>query len=146
MKNKWALLWVIWLLLLMAACSNAPDPAPAQSANYGVYTGTHLLRQIQPVTHSGSSISGAYFLFAGGISGSSSQETVVTFAWRGNDDTYRFTTLPLEKIRIHIDDSCVLPYVRFRWATHPDGDDAIKYVVLGVNSRDWPERIKVPLQ
>lgn len=135
------LIFVLWFLLcFLIACTSKPEH---ESINGQLYHGTHLLRQIQQVQHSESHIDGGYFLFAGGISGASTTDTWVTFAWKGNDDQYRFMTLPLEKVHIYIDNGCVIPYVRFKWQTH---NSEPLWVVIGVNSKDWPERIQVPLQ
>ena len=144
MANRLAIIVGIISLFAAGCAESHPEPPSQNQLTYG---GTHLLRQIKPVTKSSAEFSGGYFLFAGGISGSSSTEQLVTFAWQGNDGNYRFTSLPLEKLRVHIDAGCVLPYVRFRWDTyHYGSDEAIIYAVLGVNPRDWPESIKVPLQ
>jgi len=137
-------LFAIFVLIFLAiGCADQPE---APSANYYLYNGTHLLRQIQQIQQNETTLSGGYFLFGGAMSGASVESIKVTFAWKGNDSVYRFTTLPLSKVRISIDDGCVVPYVRFRWVRYPDGDEAIRYVVLGVNSKDWPEKIQVPLQ
>src|SRR3989344_5059662 len=71
--------------------------APATDIVGNVLQGEHQLRKMGQVRESSSSLSGGFFLFVGGVSGSSSNRVNVKFAWQLNDGTYAVSSLPLEK-------------------------------------------------
>lgn len=136
-----ALLSISLSVLLLTGCHSKPEQEQ-MSSNGKELQGLHLLRQIATVTSTSSHLSGSYFLIAGSITADSVNETNVTFAWQGNDGVYRFQTLPLSKVRIQIDQHIGTPFVKFRWASWPQGQ--IVYAVIGANPKDWPEDLAIP--
>lgn len=136
-----ALLGISLSALLLTGCHSKTEPEQMTAAGKE-FQGLHLLRQIVTVTTTSSHLNGSYFLIAGSINADSSTETNVTFAWRGNDGVYRFQTLPLSKIRIQIDEHVGTPFVKFRWASWPQGN--IIYAVIGANPKDWPQDLAIP--
>lgn len=128
--------------LLLIGCSRKPQP-PEPTSSYGlVLQGDHLLRQVSSFRGTDGSIEGSYFLFIGDVRGTTTETYKVTFAWQGNDGAYRYTTLPLEKVLVVPDAHIGKPFVKFRWARY---DGEILYAVFGVNPKDWPEKIEMPL-
>lgn len=128
---------------LMFGCSGPPEPTESKCA--WKYQGTHMLRQIGQQTISATEWHASYFLIAGSSSGATVTESKVTFAWQANDGAYQFMTLPMDRIRIRLDDRVGIPYVKFRWATYTGGTQcSIIYAELGVNPKDWPVKINVP--
>lgn len=138
--NRLITLAVFLFCFTTAGCGHLPPgpPSPLEQ-NSIMYRGNHLLRQIAQKQISSSHLEGTYFVFAAGMSGETTEEANVTFAWLGNDGVYRFQTLPLSKVRIQIHPNIGTPFVKFRW-----NNWGIKYVVIGCNPKDWPESIQLP--
>lgn len=131
---------LVLTMLLLVGCSKPPIK-PEPMSKYGeIYQGNHLLRQIGSLTTTSTHTGGTYFIIAGGFESSTTSDTEVTFAWLGNDGVYRFQRLPLDRIRIQIDEHIGVPFVKFRWDTW----GYIKYAVIGANPKDWPQYIKLP--
>lgn len=110
----------------MAGCSQGYYKNPLDEVK-PFYETPHQLRKMfvqeEEVTirePSRGSVSGGFFLFAGGISGDYKEGTTikyqvthVRFAWEIKDNTYIITTLPLEKIRIKLVEKSDAPTVSF---------------------------------
>lgn len=145
-KSKSALLFLSIGLLL--GCSPKDTTPPPASKLQLELQGSHLLRQIGTKTITNTSSDASYFLFIGSASQSSTQVAMVTFSWLDNTGVYRFLTLPLDKVRIKLDDNVATPYVRFKWTDWDNPESAkadnIIYVLVFCNSKDWPEDIKIP--
>ncbi len=120
----------------------------------------HVLRKIVETRQDGWRASGGYFLIAGSMTAESVSKTEVRFAWQMNDGTYVVSALPLEQVRIRIDDSVKAPTVEFHISERsrggcesnvPNGtlDGLIKntvdYIVVTCQESDWPVNIQLPL-
>jgi len=137
------ILFLIFACLLMSGCrpnnwQKPPDP------HTSLYQGTHILHQIGGFKSVDSNMHGTFFLIVGGISGESTTNTKVSFAWLGNDGQYRFTTLPIEMIHIKIDENISAPTVNFRWGSGGFAYDGIIYALITVRVTDWPTTINIP--
>ena len=124
-----------------------------------VISGYHPLRQIAEHDATNSSFSGSFFVFAGGMSGGTETVQQVTFSWKNNSNQYQFMTVPLDKIRVEMQDDLTLPYVIFNqregsitqnaadWNNSPSSDDILYFVdsiTICVNPKDWPVNIHLP--
>lgn len=117
--------------------------------------GEHRLRRMTERTEVSSKISGGFFLFAGVLSGKTTSNTTVKFAWEMNDGIYAFSSLPLEKIRVRIDEEVTTPTIRFvynayGWHWNPANvqrliDSSVDYAILTVKNEDWPAQVELPL-
>lgn len=130
-----------------------------------VFEGMHELKAMAysgTSSKSSGSISGFFIFGFGGIGGSveSSSFPTVSFAWKDNRsgaNDYIISTLPLNKIRIKINDKIQKPYVLFRWTTKSYVDKNyissleeaiiknILYVVINCREEQWNPQIKIPL-
>ncbi|MBI3572819.1 MAG: hypothetical protein HY092_01300 [Candidatus Kerfeldbacteria bacterium] len=121
-----------------------------------VLRGHHSLRKVVEWADHQSRIDGGFFLVFGGINSSTSENLRVKFAWRMNDGTYAISSLPLEQIRIKIDDRVTVPTIQFAfshpWDSGYDSDDPqylmgryVQYAVVTVRDQDWPVKIQMPL-
>ena len=127
----------------MLGCSEHSAKHPTQSE--AIYQGSHLLRQIGQKQVTTSSWDASYFIFAGGASGQTVTDEQVSFAWLNNNGEYEFMTVPLQKIRIRLNENVITPFVRFRWKERESGRfDEIIYVLVTVNPKDWPVDIHIP--
>ncbi len=141
---------LIFVILRVWGCATRPDPPRPETQISKELKGSHLLRQIESDRSVSGRLTRSYFLFGTGGSGTVSTEYKVTLAWLGNDGVYRYTTLPLNEVRVVTNPNILQPFVRFRWmdesGDHDTVDDLIRYVVIGVNPKDWPEEIDMPLK
>jgi len=84
----------------------------------------------------------------GSYKSESGEERTVTFAWLNNQNEYVITTLPLEKIRVRIDNSNDKPYVKFKWRVcdvcNPIG--CIIYALIVCNDEQWNPKFEMPLE
>jgi hypothetical protein len=129
-------------------CGNAPSKAEP------ILAGEHQLRKMAERTEVNSRISGGFFLFVGGISGTTQTAVNVKFAWKMNDGTYAISSLPLERIRVRIDENVAAPTIKFRW--RPFGgewtpqpqylmDNYVSYALITAKESDWPVQVSLPL-
>src|SRR3989344_7043637 len=103
----------------MVACEQLPQP-PSQAEQ--ILQGEHKLRKMVERTETNSYISGGFFLFVGALSGGTTTNVLVKFAWEMNDGTYALSSLPLEKIRVKLDEKATTPTIKFRWRPHNTPD------------------------
>lgn len=129
-----------------------PPRGPSQAEQ--VFNGDHKLRRIAERTDINSQISGAFFMFVGGVSGSTSTSVSVKFAWQMNDGVYAYSSLPLEKIRVNPDENATTPTIKFRWRgwnynwapqVQDLMDNYVTYAVITIREKDWPVQINMPL-
>ena len=135
--------------LFMAGCEQPPPP-PSQAEQ--ILKGEHKLRKMVERTETNSNISGGFFLFVGALSGGTTTSMLVKFAWEMNDGTYALSSLPLEKIRIKLDEDITTPTIKFRWgpSNHPQTlqrliDSNVLYAVITAKESDWPIQVNLPL-
>jgi len=118
-----------------------------------VLSGKHELRRIKSFKLK-SDIIGSYFLFSGSISGGG-EKIKVSFAWKTHVGIYIITTLPLEDIRIKVDNTIKNPHVLFttkRCNIYRHDLDittmistCVPYVTVVVKSEQWTSNIEMPL-
>ena len=137
-------------LVVVVHRSQRMNQQPAVAADSAIgqqLKGTHLLRQVKTFTSVDGHLSEGFFLLAAGADGSEAPNPKITFAWQGNDNVYRFTTLPLRKVRVQTDPGAGLPYIRFCWESGSGSElePYIRYVLIYVNPRDFPIEINTPL-
>jgi hypothetical protein len=103
-------------------------------------------------------ISDGFFLCLGGFDGNAKTITSIKFAWEiSGNNIYAISALPLEKIRIKLDEKATTPTIKFYWDeswhtfTEIPNDlqwfvnDIADYAVLTVRECDWPIQINLPL-
>lgn len=117
---------VLIAALTFSACSRY-DKNPYTLAVKAFYEAPHGLRKMfnkeeKVVTKipSEGSMSGGFFLFIGGVSGSYKEGTTVEhniayvrFAWDVGNNTYAIANVPLDKVRVRIADKIEVPTVAF---------------------------------
>lgn len=150
--NRLAYILPFMISICIVGC-HAPKKERPQTSNIGfALQGWHNIHQISSDKSESGSYSANYFLFFGSSSGQMSSQTTVSFSWLGNDGDYRYSTLPLSKIRVELDEKAMSPIVKFRWTTYRSDCDAnsldscIIYAIIRVNSKQWPAKITMPLK
>ncbi|MDP3947637.1 MAG: hypothetical protein Q8Q41_03035 [bacterium] len=140
--------------LFVAGCADkGPEPPSKAQA---ILEGEHKLRKMVERTDAKTSTSGGFFLFVGGFDSSAKTSVTVKFAWQMNDGTYAISSLPLEKIRVKLDDGAAVPTIKFRWLPYDSYrrttprvqelmDRFVLYAVVTARERDWPVHIQLPL-
>ena len=124
------------------------------SQSYQMLEGRHQLRKLTTSTSRESEISGGFFLIAGGMSGSSKDKRTVTFSWENVDNEYIISTIPVEKIRIKLDEKVEAPYVTFNHEASPKMERSIQteidfylnYATFTCKPSDWVIDINMPLE
>lgn len=116
--------------------------------------GQHPLRKIVEWTDRSAHVNGGFFLFLGSISADSKETGKIRFAWRMSDSIYAMSTMPIDRIRVRIDDRAVVPTIAFTWADYrpyryyePQDmiDNYVVHATVTVRDTDWPVRIKMPM-
>lgn len=135
----------------VAGCGErSREPSQAEQ----ILKGEHQLRKMAERTDVNSNISASFFLFIGDLSGTTTTTVSVKFAWKMNDGVYALSSLPLEKIRIKLDEKATTPTIKFRWRRYISGgtpqiqylmDHYVSYAVVTVRESDWPVQVNLPL-
>jgi len=113
---------------------------------------THQLMRFKTHSDTSSRWSGGFFLVLGGASGETSNRVSVRFSWRMNNGEYMVSCVPMEKIRVKINNSVRIPTVTFgirdyddaphiRTDREPDQyiiDHCIYKVIVTCTSDQWP--------
>ncbi len=164
---------VILFSLLAVGCSaSSPRYVIETSKIQEFFGGTHELRKLMPFASQEGYIQGSagFFLVVGGgdISGETSSQYEVKFAWESNvDDTYIVSSLPLERIRVQLREDADVPTVKFSvtclneedkggcggYKYHRFADDGqqafidsyVNHAVITVKPEHWPTNIQMPL-
>ncbi len=138
------------LIVAMLVMATAQSCASRKEQSYAGITlaGDHQLRKM--VNIKSTDASGSFFLFVGSFA---QHETLkVSFAWKLNDGTYAISTLPMDKIRVRIDNNITVPTIKFRWRSgyfreiQDMMDYKVIYAVITCKDSDWPQQINLPLQ
>ncbi|MBI2640218.1 MAG: hypothetical protein HYW90_05025 [Candidatus Sungbacteria bacterium] len=143
------LVLLVWFFA--SGCTERPEPpSPAEQ----ILKGEHKLRKMSERTNTDSSISGSFFFVVGGFNGSTTTQVLLKFAWEMNDGTYAISSLPLEKIRVKINEEAATPTIKFRWRRYefrstPQIQDLmdryVVYALVTARESDWPVQIRLPL-
>jgi len=152
MRNRIAITLVLIAGIFAVGCQRGPLP-PSQAEQ--ILQGEHKLRKMAERTDINSRISGSFFLFVGDITGEVKTSVSVKFAWEMNDGTYAISSLPLEKIRVKLDEKATTPTIKFRWVRWDRPRSAaqvqtlmdyyVSYAVVTVRESDWPIQVNLPL-
>lgn len=147
MKKIISLASVFISLLVLQACDSPDKAAP-------ILAGNHPLRKMVQSREIESSLSGGFFLIVGSISGSAKETLNIKFAWKMNDgDIYAISSLPLEKIRVKLNEKAEVPTIQFNWQRREYHSEDLQYLinnyvyyaVITCKEKDWPVNIKLPL-
>ena len=149
--------------LFLVSCS--PDPPSQENmVEHKRLDGVHTLRKVFP-TNKVETISahgdGSYFLIGGSFEYRGEQKVLsqsVRFAWEdGEDHAYSIASVPLDMVRIQINDSQTNPMVYFHWHegigdfdhlitdTSSSAFRSVDEVTFICNSHDWPTDIQMPM-
>ena len=143
--RRFGVLLVFIYGLLLIGCEQHPSYAEQ------ILGGEHRLRKMIGQTEANVSLSGGFFLFVGDISGRVTTGVSVKFAWEMNDGTYAISSLPLEKIRIKLDEKATTPTIKFRWSPSSSKqvqdlmDWNVLYAIITAREADWPVQVNLPL-
>ncbi len=122
-----------------------------------VLGGEHALRHVVQTNSDRGSFSGSFFLATGSISGEQKTVNKVSFSWQMADGTWAISSLPMEKLRVQLNERATTPTIKFRWRSPMFTDDVsrddlqavmnklVAYAVINCRSKDWPVRIEMPL-
>lgn len=118
-----------------------------ESATGEILKGDHELRRFKTTTKDESSFSGSYFLIAASTSGKTTKNTKATFTWLMNNGEYAISEIELQKIRIRIDSTADIPYVKFHWIGSNSKNLKhifsyyVNYMVIVCKEEDYPMEI-----
>lgn len=118
-----------------------------------IFQGEHRLRKMAEWTDSSGQISGSFFLIFGQIKGSLENSMEMRFAWEMNDGSYAISSIPIEKVRVRMDENAETPTIKFHWTRGTILDDdlqgfidrSVTYVLITVKESDWPVDIILPM-
>ncbi|MBI3074840.1 MAG: hypothetical protein HYY92_01320 [Parcubacteria group bacterium] len=146
---------VAGLLILLAGIlvSSCSDYWPELEQ---IMKGAHKLRKMTERTELNSRVSASFFLIVGNVSSKTTSETLVKFAWEMNDGTYALSSLPLERIRVKLDEKATTPTIEFRLVRFGDTmgmlpelqrimNRHVNYAIVTAKESDWPVKINLPL-
>ena len=145
---KKTIIFFLLIGLLLASCGEQP-----MSYSGKILQGEHSLRRMSEFTQTNSGFSGFFIICYGGVEGSTENIESVRFAWKMNDGNYAISTLPIEKIRLRIDNKIETPTIKFRWTRTNNLDPDLQamidlqviYAVVTVKGSDWPIQVNLPL-
>lgn len=135
------------IFAVISGCQGEQRDSPAAL----ILQGEHQLRKVVERVESKSSFSGGFFLFVGIMEGNTESYSKVRFAWQMNDGTYALSSLPMDRVRVKIDNSVATPTIKFRWVktqiTRIDTLMAyyVTYALVTCKDSDWPVNIRMPL-
>jgi len=150
--KRWSL--TVVFLVLVAFCDHK-TLAEEISMVDPILRGEHTLRQISEQDVGGLKIKIKYLFMEGNFTRSSQSFTRVKFVWEMTTNEYVFSSLPIEKIRIKLDNNVEIPTIKFRWRPYnfrgtPDIqgilDYSVIYAVVTLRSEWWPTLMEAPLE
>ncbi len=144
MKTK-LIIAIIISVILLQACGKGKE---TESELSPILSGNHELRRFS-VRESTVSTGGFFLLFG---SYRSDEIMTVKFAWKSLDDEYIISELPISKIRVKIDSTIAVPYIKFRWSVngmyvnkYSDMESVFRnniiYAVVVCKDEDWAIKI-----
>ena len=135
-----------FMSVFLVGCGTPP------SAVKPILGGEHNLRKMTERNGVDLSVSGGFFLVSGEVSVTQKTQTLIKFAWELNDGTYAISSLPLEKIRIKIDNNVTVPTISFSWEENYYKhqiqdlmDCCVDYALITIKESDWPIQVNLPL-
>lgn len=75
--------------------------------------GTHDLRRLNNVQSAGGSMQGSFLLGTGRIQGSFAPLEVLQFSWSPKKNEHIYTSVPMSKVRVIVQDNVAVPRVEF---------------------------------
>lgn len=145
------------IVSLIVLATSSCDEHDSWHEFYKELSSDHPVRKMMSTTEGSGKVSGSYFLFAGGFSGSYSENQYIVFAWK-HSDTYVISKVKLTKCRVKIVPDAEVPTVSFevdRWGNpikyfKDDAqlffDEHLKYMTITVKESDWPASVELPLK
>jgi len=139
-------------MFLLCGCADNPPPKGESKASL-IFSGKHELKAMGKInTEINSHSSGSFFFILGSYYSESKEIKTVSFAWKSGEE-YIISTVPLDKIRIHIDNSIEKPYILFRWKAdnyyYPKIttmiEEDVMYIVVFCKEEIWNHSISIPL-
>lgn len=122
------ILFAIVIAAMFAGCE-----MPQQCNCQSVLEGSHELRLIRKDS---ASTDGAYTVVT---------DNTVRYMWKMNDSAFVMSTLPIDKVRVKIDETVDVPYIKYRWVPCAPASDVqyvmnekVIYAVLTCASKDCP--------
>lgn len=120
------------------------------------FKGERELRKMSERSSVKSDTSTAFFLVVGQSDTKTNTETSVKFAWKMNDGIFAFSSLPLEKIRVQIDETAKKPTLRFvfKWkngSISPEKElqeilnEDVLYALVKTTAENWPIDVNLPM-
>ena len=139
---KTILILLTGVFLLFGCAEYKRPPSDAQL----FLQGTHELRRFMVKNEYSATMQGSFFFVGGSISGEAGKSLMVTCSWKGNNGDYNITTIPYNKIRVHIDEAVTVPTIKFCWIgskyfTSVDPNESIVYAVVTCREKDFPSAI-----
>lgn len=127
---------ILMICVLFINCLN--DSYVSESMNCNFFKGNHELLSLSNYDKQHSSSSGGVFLVFGSWKSENEIIQGVKYTWKNNNGEYMLSTLPVDRVRLVIDDTYVNPYVKFRWQgcnymRESDWQSYIEYAVFHVN-------------
>ena len=143
-------IFILCILIFCTSCNMQPDLLKKANA---AFAGNHDIKKLNPKNTADYKLHGSFFLGIGNIDGGIEYKDDVSFCWKGNDGSYRFTKINLSILKIKID-STDKPYVTFQIKpflplSNCDYDsdcyfhESIDYVILHCNENSFKEDIQI---
>ncbi len=145
MKGRIVFLSILLVGFSLMGCAESPSKVEQ------ILKGEHQLRKMAERTDVNQRVSASFFLFVGDLNAATETTVFVKFAWKMNDGVYAISSLPLEKIRVKIDESALVPTIKFCWRQSNYlnlqwlMDNRVDYAVVTVKESDWPVQVNLPL-
>lgn len=134
------LLLIFIIIILFTSCSKKESELDT------FLGGVHKIRELHTFTKNSFEFKGSFFVVLGEISGGQVEEVQVSFWWQLNDGSYTFSTLPLEKCRVKINNERKNPIVTFgwkdrrfyNWETSYIMEHIVIYMLIECREEHWP--------
>jgi hypothetical protein len=163
MKRAWMIVCVLVLVSFLAGCCDERGDISTRK----FFGEARPMRHVIQTTSQNGSLDGAFFLFAGAVSGRTSTQSIVKFSWKNSDDTWIISSIPMERVRVKLQPNATTPTVSFGIYCHApagegicpaddtlesDGPQAVidggyvQYVTFTCRPEDWPINLQMPLE
>lgn len=152
--------WMSFLVIfftagIMISCTHLTDKVLMDKH----FKGNHELRRFNVYNETTKQSYGSYFLILGSYSSTESTQIKIRLCWKHPDDTYVFSEVPFNKIRLRIVNTDK-PYINFRiqkfdWETDETTankfldnvelsiDNYVDYVIINCKESDFPADVNL---